>query len=219
MAQRIITEEQLAFLNLFKLEEKLKSLFYLTGGTALSYFYFQHRLSEDLDFFSERPFNLDLINVFINRAAKILNSQNPEYSKLFERHIFIFRLPQEKILKVEFSHFEHPCLEKTIERDGILVDNLLDLGANKVFCLFDRYEPKDYVDIYFLVKNAFSIKKLKEATEKKFQLKFDPITFGAQLQKGEDIQFPPKQLFKGRIEDIQRFFAQEAQGFKKEIFE
>ena len=26
--------------------------FYLTGGTALSAFYFQHRFSEDLDFFS-----------------------------------------------------------------------------------------------------------------------------------------------------------------------
>jgi len=32
----------------------LNTPFYLTGGTALSRFYFNHRYSEDLDFFANR---------------------------------------------------------------------------------------------------------------------------------------------------------------------
>ena len=36
-------------------ESPLVDNFYLTGGTALSAFYLQHRLSEDLDFFSPDP--------------------------------------------------------------------------------------------------------------------------------------------------------------------
>src|SRR5262249_5228082 len=31
--------------------------FYLTGGTALAAFYLNHRVSDDLDFFSDRPDN------------------------------------------------------------------------------------------------------------------------------------------------------------------
>jgi predicted nucleotidyltransferase component of viral defense system len=32
--------------------------FYLTGGTALAAYYLRHRLSEDLDFFAEKEFEL-----------------------------------------------------------------------------------------------------------------------------------------------------------------
>jgi hypothetical protein len=38
--------------------------FYLTGGTALAEFYLQHRLSEDLDFFSEQEVESQAIAVF-----------------------------------------------------------------------------------------------------------------------------------------------------------
>ena len=37
--------------------------FYLAGGTALSLFYFQHRLSVDLDFFTREFVNLDVLRI------------------------------------------------------------------------------------------------------------------------------------------------------------
>ena len=46
--------------------------FYLTGGTALSRFYFQHRYSEDLDFFSAKElkeFRKDIKDI-LNLAKK-----------------------------------------------------------------------------------------------------------------------------------------------------
>ena len=33
----------------------LREAFFLTGGTALSAFFLEHRFSEDLDFFTEEP--------------------------------------------------------------------------------------------------------------------------------------------------------------------
>jgi len=33
----------------------LNEVFFLTGGTALSAFFLQHRYSEDLDFFTDQP--------------------------------------------------------------------------------------------------------------------------------------------------------------------
>ena len=45
------------------LEGKIDN-FYLAGGTALSLFYFHHRQSDDLDFFTQE-FNQDMINKII----------------------------------------------------------------------------------------------------------------------------------------------------------
>ena len=49
---KILTPNQKSFLHEFTKSE-LRNVFRLTGGTALSAFYLEHRLSEDLDFFSE----------------------------------------------------------------------------------------------------------------------------------------------------------------------
>lgn len=53
MAKSILTPGQKSILSALS-EDKLFSInFCLTGGTALSEYYLHHRLSEDLDFFSE----------------------------------------------------------------------------------------------------------------------------------------------------------------------
>jgi len=48
---KILSPQQKAFLREFTKTE-LTNAFRFTGGTALSAFYLEHRLSEDLDFFS-----------------------------------------------------------------------------------------------------------------------------------------------------------------------
>ncbi len=54
---RILTPAQLIFLKEF-IQSDLKHPFRLTGGTALSAFYMEHRFSEDLDFFSREKISL-----------------------------------------------------------------------------------------------------------------------------------------------------------------
>jgi predicted nucleotidyltransferase component of viral defense system len=53
MGKTILTPNQKILLAEISRYQPITKRFYLTGGTALSEFYFQHRLSEDLDFFSE----------------------------------------------------------------------------------------------------------------------------------------------------------------------
>lgn len=54
----ILTEDQKSLLFRFR-ESQLRDRFYVTGGTALSAFYLQHRLSEDLDFFTEQTVGIE----------------------------------------------------------------------------------------------------------------------------------------------------------------
>ncbi|MDI6883230.1 MAG: nucleotidyl transferase AbiEii/AbiGii toxin family protein [Patescibacteria group bacterium] len=56
MAQKeksILTLHQREILELISKEEYFIQRFYLAGGTALAEFYLKHRISEDLDFFTE----------------------------------------------------------------------------------------------------------------------------------------------------------------------
>jgi len=56
--EEILTLEQRKILNEFSQEEYLTRRFYFTGGTPLAAFYLFHRISEDLDFFSEQEVHL-----------------------------------------------------------------------------------------------------------------------------------------------------------------
>jgi len=50
--------------------EVIAKNFFLTGGTALSVFYFHHRVSDDLDFFSVEFNKLDSIDIILKRIVK-----------------------------------------------------------------------------------------------------------------------------------------------------
>ena len=49
----ILTKNQQLLLNEIGKNKAISEAFYLGGGTALAEFYLKHRLSEDLDFFTE----------------------------------------------------------------------------------------------------------------------------------------------------------------------
>ena len=96
MAQKkiktILTKDQQKLLTLFDKEPTLYKRFYLTGGTALTEFYFKHRFSEDLDFFNEEEFSLLPLQAFTKKAEKLLKAKKVEYQNFLGLHTFIFYL-------------------------------------------------------------------------------------------------------------------------------
>jgi len=55
MAEILTKQQKLALKLLAKTD--ISANFYFSGGTALAYYYLEHRKSEDLDFFSEVEFD------------------------------------------------------------------------------------------------------------------------------------------------------------------
>jgi len=53
MGKTILTPKQLDFLELVQQDKQITKRFYLTGGTPLAEFYLKHRLSEDIDLFTQ----------------------------------------------------------------------------------------------------------------------------------------------------------------------
>ena len=76
--------------------------FYLTGGTALSRFYYQHRYSEDLDFFSTAEFKNfgSIITKFLDSARQ--EGFLIEVETISDHFLRIYAKEKEVSLKVDF---------------------------------------------------------------------------------------------------------------------
>ena len=66
----ILSENQRKLLKIIGNNKNICQYFYLTGGTALAEFYLHHRLSEDLDFFSEEEIDSQIVFAFLKSIQK-----------------------------------------------------------------------------------------------------------------------------------------------------
>jgi len=132
-----------------KLIDELKTPFYLTGGTALSRCYFNHRYSDDLDFFVNKDIN------FVKSAEQILSN----LMKKFEVEIIIksesyISIKVNRILKIDLVNdvqYRYGQLEE--KKIFSKVDNVKNILSNKLSALISRDEAKDVVDIWVITKN------------------------------------------------------------------
>lgn len=165
----ILTDEQKSLLTHFRTSPLLES-FYLTGGTALSAFFLNHRLSEDLDFFSQGPVGIEEVLAFVKSLPEVSEVQ---YERKYDRKIFLLRYSGPSIMKVEFTTYPFSQLEKGPEVEKIQIDSLRDILANKLMAMTDRTDAKDYVDLYCAFKRnpQLDINELIQQAELKFGIK------------------------------------------------
>lgn len=156
--------------------------FYLAGGTALSLFYFQHRLSVDLDFFSPGfiPMRIKEVVAYLEKALskKIeLTGQRlgGEAAKILMYNI---RFSQKDSLKIDFVEDALKLIKPTRAVEGIRVLSLEDIYLRKLYAvcgaisgvdavgrketLGGRIEAKDFYDLYFLSHTFMSLSKFIE---------------------------------------------------------
>lgn len=200
--------------------------FYWTGGTLLSTRYLHHRLSNDLDFFTDDPFTYNQIIGFIQKLKKELKLPKVEEKKIHDRHEFI--LHNKGKLRLEFVQYEHPNLKTREQWKGIIIDSLDDIAANKLMSLFDRNDPKDLFDLYFLLtKKNYTIEKLVKLVEKKFGVRFEKSGVLSEFHKSikeldnlKPVILAKSQKEKNRIiKQIQEYFSDLSNQYLKRILE
>jgi hypothetical protein len=131
--------------------------FFLTGGSALSIFYLDHRFSYDLDFFTVHKVDWHHIDNVTIDIAQVLSAKITKIttSDLFSRYELV-RADEKEI--IDFVVELVPQIEKTKNTfDTIIVDTANEIGINKICTLVSRSELKDVVDLYFLTKQGFDI--------------------------------------------------------------
>lgn len=144
--------------------------FYITGGTALAAFYLQHRLSDDLDFFTEDEVEGEQILSFLQSIPGI---EHLSLERKFDRRIFLVYFRGGENLKVEFTRYPFKRVYPSHTVEGIQIDSITDILVNKLAALADRKDVKDYVDIYFIIKEhpELTVENMITKAEQKFGIR------------------------------------------------
>lgn len=223
MGKTILTPKQFEFLELVKVEPQITKTFYLTGGTALAEFYLKHRLSEDLDFFTEKKeVNQKLVEAYLKKVSGKLSVEEIKrtvFMGLFS-YTLIFR--DNSKLKVDFNYYPFPRIERGTKYGNLSIDSLRDIAANKVHTLFVKPRDRDYIDLYFMMKNSnFELGGLILDAKAKFDWDIDKLTLASQLLRVKEIEVleTPKLLAPFNKRQMDDFFVNEADKLRKGIFE
>lgn len=163
----VLTPLQDRVLRLFFDEGGAQRGYFLTGGTALGEFYFQHRRSDDLDLFNRSP--RDLAEDATAFLAALETHGLMTSSERFDRAFARFYVGEER-MKVDLAHDVKAQMAPVRDFAGIQVDSLEDIAVNKV-CALSRHEPKDYTDLYFiLTETSWTLEYLLERARLKDRL-------------------------------------------------
>lgn len=210
----ILTGKQRKILNGFKNDSSL-SIFYFTGGTALSEYYLQHRESVDLDFFTKEDFDPQVVLASINSWSKkfdfVISSEfvDPTY-----RYILKFKDGEE--LKIDFAKYPYPNLNDFQIFDGVKVDSFYDIAVNKFLTVNQRTEVKDFVDLYYIFEK-FNFWELKDGVLAKFNIEIEPYLMAADFMKVENFEDLPKMRKKLDLKTLKEFFVEKAGKLSGEV--
>ena len=128
----------------------------LVGGTALA-LQVGHRRSVDLDFFGTIPETSDEIQDILR--------EHHEVSIVKEsKNIHIYLIDG---VKVDLVNYKYDWIGSPVQEDVIRLAGVKDIAAMKVAAIIGRGTKKDFIDLYFLLKQ-FSLKELLELYLQKY---------------------------------------------------
>jgi hypothetical protein len=191
--------------------------FFLTGGTALSAFYLQHRYSEDLDLFTLDGSAFDRVSLYVADTAAKLHAEavSLQTAPLFHRYR-ITRDADSVIVDLVKEVVPQVSLEKK-RFDGVVVDTLADITANKVCTVISRIEIKDFIDLYFLGRAVYLLGKYIELAQRKdagvFQAMLACFLSEFRLSKVPDFMIAPISL-----EEVREYFQSSGRKLAVESF-
>lgn len=165
---KILKEDELKILPL-KTRNLLKELsqkdfikdFYLAGGTALV-LEFKHRISNDLDFFSDKEFN----TIYLKNRLKKIGEWDPDIET---ENTLIGRLNS---VKCSFFYLPYGLIGETIYLNKLRIADLNDIALMKILAISQRATKRDFIDLYILTGGFKPLPELLKLFPKKFG-KFD----------------------------------------------
>jgi predicted nucleotidyltransferase component of viral defense system len=193
--------------------------FYLTGGTALSRFYFRHRYSDDLDYFvnsdPDFPESLKRLMLDFERGEKrgewTIDRARLRKERDFARVTLVHPADMEVSLKLDFVNDLPLRFGAFMETEFGKIDSWENILSNKLAALF-RFEPKDVADIWMISKNKpFEWRELFSQAKQK-ENSVDPVeaariisTFPSEMTEIIKWAIPLEtEKFLGELKDIGR---------------
>ena len=166
-------------LDLLPFIKKYKKNYYMVGGTAIALI-IGHRRSIDFDMFTFGKINV----TYLKKQVSESKFSSSVIHALPDQIHFI-------INNVKLTFFEYPFfIDASADVNGIFkMPNLLTLAAMKAFALGGRGKWKDYVDLYFIIKDFYNPQQISDKAKELFTDVFNPTLFRKQLCYFKDINY------------------------------
>jgi len=153
-------------LELLKILMKYDSLrqTFLVGGTALA-LQLGHRISVDIDLFSETDFDTNEILSELRQDLELQVIIQKEKNSLIINARK--KNTNNEFVKVDFVKYAYPLLKELKNEDGIRLLSVEDIIPMKLSAIANRGAKKDFFDIYELMK-TYSLSDMFELFSKKY---------------------------------------------------
>lgn len=172
--------------NQFQIYKKLENFndqFILAGGTALM-LQINHRKSYDFDCFSEKP----LSKLLLRKVVKIFG--NGINLHIDNNNLLLFTTPEG--VKVDLVYYPYKQLHQIIKNAPISLFDIKDIASNKAYTIGRRATWRDYVDLFYLLKNnAVTIESVIDEAKIRFGGEFSEKLFLEQLVYFKDLEIVP----------------------------
>ncbi len=183
----------------------------LAGGTALS-LQIGHRHSFDFDLFFNRKIGLKDTSK-LKRCVRV-----KRIGLQTERQIDIITAND---ILINLVFFPFKPMFKKIRTFSLPLFAVKDIALNKAFAIGRRATWRDYIDIFFLLKdNHIALKEILKLAPKKFGPEFNERIFLEQLTYFKDIEVTKISFIKKNFsaDEVKKFLVTEVKKHKKDIF-
>jgi hypothetical protein len=155
--------------------------FYLSGGTALAEYYLGHRLSYDLDLFTSDANLIVPFSYQLEQAARSVGMKVTVVRR-FASFVELQVSQGDDHLKIDLgldSPFRFSPAE--LSDSSVWVNDFQDIQTDKTLAFFGRAEPRDAVDLYFLLQRTSFVELANLARQK--DTGFDLYWFAVALRR------------------------------------
>ncbi len=181
MHNNILNQNQI---DLIPLVSSFPDHYYLVGGTALA-LQLGHRQSIDYDLFTPQRINhQDIINTI--KSKHIID--RTIIDNISELTLLVNQV------RLTFYTYPYQIDHQVAWQSKLTLPSILSIGAMKAYALGRRAKWKDYVDLYFILKEH-SFTDLISHTQNIFQAEFDEKLFREQLAYHKDINFTEEVVY------------------------
>lgn len=171
---------------------------YLAGGTALA-LQLGHRVSVDFDVFSYKPLSTRLRSTIAKHFSIQQVHLNTSDQYTFTTYGNI---------EVTFVWFDFPLIRPLIPTPSISLASIIDIAANKANTLGLRAVWRDYVDLFWLIREEGTpLQDIIAWAKQKYPTQFVEAQFLEQLVYFTDLTVTPIQFLKKHYStgDIQSY--------------
>jgi len=176
------------------------------GGAALAALHLHHRTSADLDFFMTRelePAELASLVRSLRTATTAAEVEvvGPRTSLILLRRGRAFG-------RVDFAFYPFDPVGRRTRWRGLVVESLEDMTVNKLQAVLTRNQPRDFVDLYFLLREGplRDLGELLDLVRAKFDTASHPVGLAARLLIARELRELPRMLRRVTKAELAAFF-------------